>query len=173
MRKVILLLLLALSVPAMPPAPVLPPLPPAGTNAPVAPRVRLAWDPSPSPGIAGYRVYWGPAAGFYTNTLWTTNLTAVITNPGLPTFFSVTANDTNGLESDFCPAVEWPIPIVITVEVKIQTSTNLTHWVPKTNLHVLTLTNHYPFCTIPEFYKASPTIRSKLLEMTGSKEPFP
>src|SRR5712671_1390866 len=37
--------------------------------------VTLAWDPSPSGGVAGYNVYYGPASGTYTNMVTAGNAT--------------------------------------------------------------------------------------------------
>ena len=65
----------------------------------------LAWDPSPGTNvIRNYAVYWGPAAGTYTNhTDAALALTLTVTNlvRGPAYYFAATATDTNGLESIF------------------------------------------------------------------------
>jgi fibronectin type 3 domain-containing protein len=70
--------------------------------------VRLAWDPSPDPGIASYKVYYGAASGNYTNSVSAGTATSVtISNlaQGVTFYFAATATDTNGLESDFSDEV--------------------------------------------------------------------
>ena len=66
--------------------------------------VTLAWDPSTSTNIAGYKVYYGPASRTYTNTLTVGNATnTTISNliTGATYYFTATAYDTANLESDF------------------------------------------------------------------------
>ena len=66
--------------------------------------VTLAWDPSTSTNIAGYKVYYGPASRTYTNTLTVGNATsATISNliTGAIYYFTATVYDTADLESDF------------------------------------------------------------------------
>src|SRR5919198_1078146 len=64
--------------------------------------VTLAWDPSDSPAIAAYRIYYGPQSGTYTNFL---DLPVVLQAqiPGLAWgatyYFAVTAISSNGMES--------------------------------------------------------------------------
>lgn len=55
-------------------------------------RVTLAWDASPDV-VTGYRLYFGPASGNYTNSIATTGLTISLTNivPVGTNFFAVTA----------------------------------------------------------------------------------
>jgi hypothetical protein len=65
--------------------------------------VSLAWDPSVSPNIAGYRVYFGNGSHTYGNPITIGNQTTY-TVTGLTNgnyYFAVTAFDTNGVESDF------------------------------------------------------------------------
>ncbi len=67
-----------------------------------AANVALEWDPSPSPGIAGYRVHYGTNSGGYSafNSFSRTNRIGTISNlaPGR-WFFAATAVASNGLES--------------------------------------------------------------------------
>jgi hypothetical protein len=70
--------------------------------------ITLAWDASPDPGIAGYKVYYGPASRAYTNTVLAgLALTVTVSNllSGGTYFLAATAVDTNGLESDFSAEV--------------------------------------------------------------------
>ena len=101
--------------------------------------VTLAWDPSPSADVAGYRLYWGTNAGSYQ---WVTNaglaLTQSVVLPhGGRWFFAATAYSTNGLESDFSSEVSWeskPLPPAMAGESWVRLapvfgwSTNLATW---------------------------------------------
>lgn len=89
-----------------------PPLPavpraPLDYEPPTGHRVTLAWDPSPSPEVTDYRVYWGPESGRYTNYVASGGaLTAQVA--GLPAgraYFAATALDGTGLESEFSEEV--------------------------------------------------------------------
>ena len=64
--------------------------------------VDLGWDRNPSPGVVGYRLFYGPWSRVYTNAIDTGGGTVV---RGIPvsarTFFSVVAHDADGMESDF------------------------------------------------------------------------
>jgi len=104
-----------------------------------AERLTLAWDPSPSADVAGYRLYWGTNTGAYQ---WVTNAGLVLTQSVvLPHrgrwFFAATAVGTNGLESDFSSEVSWesgPLPPVMAGETWVRLapvygrSTNLCAW---------------------------------------------
>lgn len=82
------------------------------TTAPPA-TVTLAWDASPSPGIAKYTVYYGPSSGTYTNTVITggTNTTLTVSNltRGATYYFAATASDAT-LESDYSNEVSYRPP---------------------------------------------------------------
>jgi len=61
--------------------------------------VALLWDPSPSPDVVGYAVYYGTASGVYTTRLDAgTNTVATINGltEGLTYFFVVTSYDEYG-----------------------------------------------------------------------------
>jgi hypothetical protein len=102
--------------------------------------VTLAWDPSPSASVAGYRVYWGTNSRAYfgvTNAGLALTQAVVLPRRGR-WFFAATAYDTNGLESDFSSEVSWeskPVPpalhgeTLVRLTPVIERSTNLLDWV--------------------------------------------
>ncbi len=104
-----------------------------------AQRVTLAWDPSPSAAVSGYRVYWGTNSRAYccmTNAGLALTQSVALAHGGR-WFFAATAYDTNGLESDFSGEVSWeskPEPPVMTGERWVRVapvfgrSTNLAAW---------------------------------------------
>lgn len=66
--------------------------------------VLLQWDPSPSPEVAGYRIYYGVASGTYTNavavgTITTATISGLVI--GTKYYFAATAFDGVGNESEF------------------------------------------------------------------------
>ena len=66
--------------------------------------VSLQWDASPSPEVAGYRIYFGVASGTYTNavsvgTVTTATISGLVT--GTKYYFAATAFDAAGDESEF------------------------------------------------------------------------
>jgi len=87
--------------------------------------VTLAWSPSPSSTIAGYRVYLGPASQVYTDTVDAGNATTVtISNliAGATYFFAVTAYDIIGLESDFSNEISYTVPTTANLQVSVSPS---------------------------------------------------
>jgi len=74
-----------------------------------AQHVTLAWDPSPSPSVVNYRIYFGTNSASY---CFVTNAGLVLTQKVvLPYaarwFFAATAQDGNGVESEFSNEVVW------------------------------------------------------------------
>jgi hypothetical protein len=70
----------------------------------------LAWDPSAGPNIAGYRLYYGPSSGNYTNVVAVGNATSVTLSnlvSGATYYIAATAYDTANLESDFSNEVNY------------------------------------------------------------------
>lgn len=65
--------------------------------------VSVAWNPSASSGIAGYRLYQGVASGSYTNKISVNQTNATVSGlvTGVKYFFAVTAYTTTGLESPY------------------------------------------------------------------------
>ncbi len=76
--------------------------------------VPLAWDPSPSPNIVSYAVYYGTASRNYPYTTNVGNrLTATVSGlqPGQTYFFAVTARDSIGMESLPSGEISYQVPI--------------------------------------------------------------
>lgn len=123
-----------------------PPQPPEPSsiiwNTNLAFTVKLAWDPSPDVGIAGYNLYRGYSSGSYADRFWCgTNLSCVVSNilPGVTNYFAATAVGTNQMESDFSNEVMWesPSPVApptlklqIIVQPQYEISTNALNWIP-------------------------------------------
>ena len=62
----------------------------------------LTWDRSTSPGVSGYRIFYGTASGKYTNSFTVGNVTATTIlglSAGVPYFFAVRAFTVTGVES--------------------------------------------------------------------------
>ena len=76
----------------------------------------LAWDPSSSPGITGYRLYYGQSSGNYTSNInvgMTTSYTVTGLQDGQTYFFAVTATDGTN-ESGFSNEASKTIPVSTT-----------------------------------------------------------
>jgi hypothetical protein len=70
----------------------------------------LAWNPSPSPGIIGCRLYYGTDSGEYTDVVVVENETTTTVSglvPGVTYYFAITAVATNGQESDFSNEISY------------------------------------------------------------------
>ncbi len=75
--------------------------------------VTLAWDASPDASAVGYRIYYGPASGVYTNSATVGNVTtAVLTNlvNGSTYYFAATAYNSVGEESPFSNETSYNVP---------------------------------------------------------------
>jgi Fibronectin type III domain len=138
------------------------------TTAFSTPQVTLAWDPSVSPAVAGYRLYYGVSSRTYTNVIDVGNATSgTVSNLVDSTryFFAVTSYDVAGLESDFSDEVLYIAPrpdsiLQISAHAiegatltasgpsgyayNVLTSTNLLDWVPLTNI-TLDVTGAFQF----------------------------
>lgn len=81
----------------------------------------FAWDPSPTPGLAGYRLYWGTSPTTYDHVLMVpATMTQAAANgllPGRAYYFAATALSTNGLESDYSNQVGYRAPVVVPTPV--------------------------------------------------------
>lgn len=70
----------------------------------------LSWNPSPSPEVAGYHLYYGTASGNYSEDTLLGNETAVTVSgrwSGVTYYFAMTAVGTNGLESGLSSEVSY------------------------------------------------------------------
>jgi hypothetical protein len=82
----------------------------AGTN---SAEVKLVWDPSEEPGVVGYLVHWGRIPGVYPwqkDVMQATETAIADLEPGVPYFFTITAYDRGGTESDPSAAVVYLSP---------------------------------------------------------------
>jgi len=71
----------------------------------------LAWDASP--GVTGYKIYWGAASHNYANSVEVGNVTTapvIVTEPSLVVYFAATSVDASGIESDFSNEVAFTTP---------------------------------------------------------------
>jgi hypothetical protein len=75
--------------------------------------VTLAWNPSISMNVAGYKIYYGLASGVYNNTISagsSTNVTVTGLVEGTTYYFAVTAVDALGVESQFSNETSYSVP---------------------------------------------------------------
>ena len=75
--------------------------------------VTLAWDPPTGPAPAGYKVYYGPAAGNYPSKIDVGNTTTYTVSgltEGATYHFAVTAYDASHTESGFSNDVSATVP---------------------------------------------------------------
>ena len=80
------------------------PVPILGSIPSVSYGALLSWNPSPSPTVAGYHLYYGTASGIYTANLVLGNLTSTTVaglSSGVTYYFAMTSYDANGVESSF------------------------------------------------------------------------
>lgn len=130
--------------------------------------VTLAWDASPGPGIAGYRLYEGDSSGTYTNIIDVGNGTvATVSNlvTGATYYFAVSAYDEVGLESVLSAEISYTVtPPMARLQLAISpemfpiltgsgpvgysydllTSSDLQTWLRLTNLTI----NSNGFCSL-------------------------
>ena len=98
------------------------------TSAQTTQSVTLAWNPSQDTNVAGYFVYYGPASQTYTNKVNAGNATAAtITGlvQGTTYYFSVTAYNAFGMESDFSNEASYTVPVPLPM-MRIQLVSNFT-----------------------------------------------
>jgi len=78
-----------------------------------AAQITLAWDRNSEPDIAGYIVYYGYRSRYYTESInvgnWPSATISGLIN-GETYYFSVTAYDSEGIESDFSGEVSYTVP---------------------------------------------------------------
>src|SRR5439155_12430663 len=86
----------------------------ASISAFAANSVTLAWDPSISTNVAGYRVYYGVGSRSYTNSVnvgAATSTTLTTLADGTTYYFAATAYDIYGLESDYSSETNYTTPV--------------------------------------------------------------
>ncbi len=84
-------------------------------HAATADEVVLAWDPSSSPNIAGYRLYARTRIGGYAQIFELGNISrALVSNlvGGLTYYFAVSAYDREGVESELSNEISYAVPIL-------------------------------------------------------------
>ncbi len=90
--------------------------------------VTLAWDPSPSAGVSGYRVYQGTSSGNYTTMAEVGSATSISISAlleGTSYYFAITAYDAQGEESAFSNEVFFtPTAASASVMTSLQLSAN-------------------------------------------------
>lgn len=89
----------------------------------LAENISLAWDPSPSPNIVSYRLYYGTSSRAYTSVIDagpTTSATVSNLVAGTTYYFAATAVDGFGLESDFSAEFTYTPSLVTTNPPKIK-----------------------------------------------------
>src|SRR5882762_2562492 len=73
----------------------------------------LAWDPSPGPGVVGYKIHYGETSGAYTQALDAGNSTSATVPPALAGhtyYFAVRAYNSSAVESDPSNEVQYAAP---------------------------------------------------------------
>jgi len=76
--------------------------------------VKLAWKPSPSPGVTNYRVFWGTQSRNYSEWYDAGNVTSAAVGPlaeGVTYYFAVVAMTADGRMSDFSNEVTYTVPL--------------------------------------------------------------
>jgi hypothetical protein len=82
----------------------------ASSPAPATYSLTLQWNPSESPQITSYHVYYGTASGNYTNSLVAGNVTTATVPAlsfGVTYYFAITATDADGVESAFSNEISY------------------------------------------------------------------
>ena len=111
-----------------------------------SPWVELVWDPSPSTNVTNYRLWWGPLARSYTNSLLLGNVTnGTISNliVGATYYISATAIDNHGVPSDYCNELVWtslvpPPPVTIQTVTQSNGAPNVTLiWSPSAATNIV------------------------------------
>ena len=90
--------------------------------------VMVAWDPSVSTNVVGYRVYYGVGSRNYTNHVSVTGTTATISGlVGATTYYlAATAYDSNGIESDYSSETNYTTAVPVNFPPTLNTLGDLT-----------------------------------------------
>jgi len=112
--------------------------------------VGLAWNPSVSPDVVGYKIYQGPASRTYSTNYNAGNTTnfIVAVDAGSTNFFAATAYTSAGLESPFSTEASYVAPLptppstgaVYYVNTTVETNSDLKTWTPAAQ-YQLAITN--------------------------------
>ena len=84
-----------------------------GDSAPATSSVTLGWDASAGTNVAGYMIYYGTASGSYTQMApagLATQTTISGLTVGTTYFFTATAADSTGLESEYSNEISFTVP---------------------------------------------------------------
>lgn len=90
----------------------------AGLHRAIARNLTLAWNPSTDSSVVGYNLYYGTSSGDYTSKITVGNVTtATVSNlvAGTTYYFSATAYNANGVESNFSNETKFIVPGVLTL----------------------------------------------------------
>jgi len=88
-------------------------LSPCFASTPSASSVTLAWNPSTSTNVVGYKIYYGLTSGIYNNTNFVAGSTNVAISglvEGTTYYFAATALDSFGNESQFSNETSYSVP---------------------------------------------------------------
>jgi hypothetical protein len=88
-----------------------------GLNHCSAANVLVSWNPSSDSDVVGYNVYYGKISGSYSNKITVGNITTTAIsnlNCGDTYYFTATALDPNGTESDFSENIQFIVPGILT-----------------------------------------------------------
>jgi len=91
-----------------------------GVTLPNSYSMTMAWQPSSSPYVTGYRVYYGPASGNYTDSVLIGNVTTNTVSglaSGVTYYFAITTVAMGGQESPFSNEISY-VPGVQTVRIR-------------------------------------------------------
>jgi fibronectin type 3 domain-containing protein len=123
--------------------------------------VTLTWDPSPSDGVAGYNVYYGPYDGYYpyeVSVTGTNQATVYGLLDGATYYFVVKAYDNSGQESDPSSQASYAVPpldppgSITSIQPQLAPTVVTLTWVPSPNAGVVgynvyygTYDGYYPY----------------------------
>jgi hypothetical protein len=129
--------------------------------------VQLAWDPSPDSSVTGYKIYYGISTRSYTNAVAlgnVTNTTIVGLLDKVTYYFTATATNRAGLESDYSNEAVYTVPdpeVMLTyVGVRLEWWTNMAY-INRQNFMLATFVNSPP----SKFYRASLIVTNDLRDL--------
>ena len=121
--------------------------------------VTLAWNPSSTPDVAGYKIYYGTACGCYSNVVAvgnTTNATVSGLIPGRKYYFAATTVDGAGNESGFSNEASYAVPVTAaTLAPRPVPPGNSVSWSPGTPASSMS-SRRPPICSTGFCFKRTP-----------------